>query len=68
MTAVRRIRAPRNALQNAPRSQESVELPEDAMAYLFGPLAVAIHKEAHDAVAAATATMKAVEGDPSAQA
>jgi hypothetical protein len=46
MTAVRRIRPLKTA--------EDIALPDEAAAYLFGPLISAIRKEAHDAVAAAT--------------
>jgi hypothetical protein len=48
MTAVRRI--------NVTETDPSIELPDEAMAYLFGPLLVAIKKEAQDAVADAMAS------------
>lgn len=46
MTAVRRIK-PSNTIKD-------IGLPDEAAAYLFGPLVSAIRKEAHDAVIAAT--------------
>lgn len=46
MTAVRRIKPK--------KSQTDVSFPDEAAAYLFGPLVSAIRKEARDAVAAAT--------------
>jgi len=46
MTAVRRIKPPKSATE--------IDFPDEAVAYLFGPLVAAIRKEAHDAVAAAT--------------
>jgi hypothetical protein len=45
MTAVRRIKKPKEA--------GAVIIPDEAAAYLFGPLVAAIRKEASDAVAAA---------------
>jgi hypothetical protein len=45
MTAVRRIKKPKEAV--------AVTIPDEAAAYLFGPLVAAIRKEAADAVAAA---------------
>jgi hypothetical protein len=45
MTAVRRI--------NKPKELAAVTIPDEAAAYLFGPLVAAIRKEAADAVAAA---------------
>jgi hypothetical protein len=45
MTAVRRIKSPTSAAD--------VNFPDEAAAYLFGPLVSAIRKEAHDAVIAA---------------
>ena len=46
MTAVRRIKPIKSAAD--------INFPDEAAAYLFGPLVVAIRKEAQDAVAAAT--------------
>jgi hypothetical protein len=46
MTAVRRIKPTKSAVD--------ISLPDEAVAYLFGPLVTAIRKEAQDAVAAAT--------------
>jgi hypothetical protein len=46
MTAVRRIKPKKSATD--------VHFPDEAAAYLFGPLVMAIRKEAQDAVAAAT--------------
>jgi hypothetical protein len=46
MTAVRRIKPIKSAAD--------ISLPDEAAAYLFGPLITAIRKEAHDAVAEAT--------------
>ena len=46
MTAVRRIKPIKSAMD--------VNFPDEAAAYLFGPLVTAIRKEAQDAVAAAT--------------
>jgi hypothetical protein len=46
MTAVRRIKPTKSAVD--------ISLPDEAVAYLFGPLVTAIRKEARDAVAAAT--------------
>jgi hypothetical protein len=46
MTAVRRIKPTKSAAD--------INLPDEAVAYLFGPLVTAIRKEARDAVAAAT--------------
>jgi hypothetical protein len=45
MTAVRRIKKPKD--------HAAVTIPDEAAAYLFGPLVAAIRKEASDAVAAA---------------
>lgn len=45
MTAIRRIRKPSDA--------STVAIPDEAAAYLFGPLVVAIRKEAAESVAAA---------------
>jgi hypothetical protein len=45
MTAVRRIKKPKEL--------SAVTIPDEAAAYLFGPLVAAIRKEAADAVAAA---------------
>jgi hypothetical protein len=45
MTAVRRIKKP--------KEETAVIIPDEAAAYLFGPLVAAIRKEASDAVAAA---------------
>lgn len=50
MTAVRRIRPK--------RSPKDVNFPDEAAAYLFGPLIAALRKEARDAVAAATGQSK----------
>jgi hypothetical protein len=46
MTAVRRIRPQKSAT--------TINFPDEAAAYLFGPLVAAIRREAQDAVAAAT--------------
>jgi hypothetical protein len=46
MTAVRRIKPS--------KTSKDIGLPDEAAAYLFGPLVSAIRKEAHDAVIAAT--------------
>jgi hypothetical protein len=48
ITAVRRIKAPELA--------PVATIPDEAAAYLFGPLVAAIRQEAKDAVAAATRT------------
>jgi hypothetical protein len=45
MTAIRKIKTP--------RPHTLVDLPNEAMEYLFGPLVVAIRQEAKEAVAAA---------------
>lgn len=45
MTAVRRIRQP--------KSEETATIPDEAAAYLFGPLVAAIRSEAQEAVSAA---------------
>jgi hypothetical protein len=51
MTAVRRIKKP--------KEPTSVTIPDEAAAYLFGPLVMAIRKEAADAVAAASKAQRA---------
>jgi hypothetical protein len=51
MTAVRRIKKP--------KEPTTVTIPDEAAAYLFGPLVAAIRKEAVDAVAAANKAQKA---------
>jgi hypothetical protein len=53
MTAVRRIKKPKEVT--------AVTIPDEAAAYLFGPLVVAIRKEAADAVAAAANNHKTAE-------
>jgi hypothetical protein len=50
MTAVRRIKKP--------KEPTAVTIPDEAAAYLFGPLVAAIRKEATDAVAAASKAQK----------
>jgi phosphate/sulfate permease len=50
MTAVRRIKKPTGAI--------AVTIPDEAAAYLFGPLVVALRKEAADAVAAAASKVQ----------
>jgi hypothetical protein len=50
MTAVRRIKKP--------KEMAAVTIPDEAAAYLFGPLAIAIRKEAADAVAAAVSKVQ----------
>lgn len=50
MTAVRRIKKPKEVA--------AVTIPDEAAAYLFGPLVVAIRKEAADAVAAAVSKVQ----------
>jgi len=47
-----------NAFQRIkrPETEPAAKLPDEAVAYLFGPLVEAIRKEASDAVAAAAAT------------
>jgi hypothetical protein len=52
MTAVRRIKKPKEAT--------AVTIPDEAAAYLFGPLVAAIRKEAADAVAAAASKAQKV--------
>jgi hypothetical protein len=47
MTAVRKVRGN--------KEQSTVDLPDEAMSYLFGPLLIAIQKQAQDAVDAALA-------------
>ena len=47
MTAVRRVKSSKR--------QAIADMPDEALAYLFGPLVMAIRQEARDAVAAATA-------------
>jgi hypothetical protein len=50
MTAVRRIKKPKEVA--------AVTIPDEAAAYLFGPLVIAIRKEAADAVAAAVSKVQ----------
>jgi Skp family chaperone for outer membrane proteins len=52
MTAVRRIKKPKEVA--------AVTIPDEAAAYLFGPLVIAIRKEAADAVAAAVSKVQRV--------